>query len=138
MLLRRRGRIGYGKALGPELVPDPTFTSTDTWWEAAGWVVSGGVGTATAAASASLLQLEPVNRPSVVIGQRFEYRFVIDSITQGAFAYTGVGGTGPTVTTPGVYSGQVIATATGTGQVAIRTTGTTSGVVSSFSFKRVY
>jgi hypothetical protein len=139
--MRSSQRLALMAHLGPELVPDPDFNVSGSWSAGSGWVVANGVATATAVANGILVQIPVGNRPPVAIGDRHRWEIVVDAVTLGGFGFSGTvgaGTVGPTLSTPGVYRGIVVATgASAAIVVAVRAVGSSTGVITRFSLRKV-
>jgi hypothetical protein len=91
-----------GLALGSELVTNGDFSSATGWTQNLGWVIGGGVATATAT-NGYLFQ----SVASVVAGKYYEYTVTITSYTSGAlrfFAGSGAENLSTPMTASGTYT----------------------------------
>lgn len=127
-----------GLAVGPELITDPSFDNAGSWNVGAGWSISGGAATVSSAASGAVVQVPAINRIDMSAGEYFLVNIVVDSISAGGFALRAFGSIqGPTLSAAGTYTYFFQAPLTQSAvDVGIRTMGTTTGVISSFSFRR--
>ena len=126
-----------GLVLGPELTGSPSFDDAAQWSAGSTIVVSEGVATYAAIPSGNSVQVLTPNRPTVVAGEYIEATLVVDSVSAGGFAIVFASTTGPTVNAPGTYVFRIAATASGVAPLGVRSSGTTTGVISYFSAKRL-
>jgi hypothetical protein len=118
--------------LGPELNGDPSFDNPVYWNAGAGWVVSGGAATATAATA----YLSKLIGPPPTVGLTYRIVIVVTSYSGGTVqGYVGTSPAfTPTISAIGTFSYDVLAVAGG--ELGIIGQGFT-GVVSDLSIKQV-
>jgi hypothetical protein len=123
---------GDFEQIGSELVTNGDFDTDSNWNKGTGWSISGGKAIATSAPSGSRLEQfnlgQTINRP-------YKITLTISDLTEGGFGVFlgGVNKTG--LSTNGTHT--IYLTPTGTSQLFIFTSGTTSGSIDNVSVKEV-
>lgn len=117
-------------ATGPELTLNTTFTTDTDWTKGAGWTISGGKGTATAANSTAISQTTGINGRV--------YRTYYELIrTAGTFAAI-AGNLGTDRTSSGNYTEDILCNADGTSFGVFANAASCTGTVDNASFKELY
>jgi hypothetical protein len=124
----------FGLVLGPELAANGGFDTSDGWSLGAGWVISGGVATATAATSGNaVFRASPDNCPS---GKIYRVAFTVSGYSAGALCGRVGGVNGPNVTANGSYV-QTITSNGSSVNLAVITTVTFTGTVDNISVREI-